>query len=197
MRRLGLPAERLPDEALMAGLTDGGPEVALAFVRRFQRKVYGVALAVVGDPTLAEDVAQQTFERAWRHAAVFDPRRGTVPAWLSRIAHNLAVDAVRTRKPTPVDPADLLAVLDPDGDTPERRSTRGETSAEVRTALRALPAEQARAVVMAGVYGLTAVEVANAEGIPLGTAKTRIRLAMAKLRHALVPAEHDKDADRD
>ena len=57
----------------------------VAFVRRFQRIVFGVAIAVTGDPVTAEDVAQQAFEQAWRHASVYDSRRGSVRAWLTRI----------------------------------------------------------------------------------------------------------------
>ena len=101
----------MTDDALLAGLAAGGPEVGLAFVRRFQRQVFGVALAVVGDHSLAEDIAQQTFERAWKRAASFDPGRGSVRTWLTTIAHNLAIDAVRSRKPTPVDPTDLVRLL--------------------------------------------------------------------------------------
>ena len=66
----------MDDEALLAGLATGDGDVGLAFVRRFQRQVYGVALAVVGDPTQAEDVAQQAFERAWRRAGTFDDTLG-------------------------------------------------------------------------------------------------------------------------
>ena len=67
-------------------------------------------------------MAQQTFERAWRRAASFDPRRGSVRTWLTTIAHNLAIDAVRSRKPTPVDPTDLIRLLGRGTDEPERRS---------------------------------------------------------------------------
>src|ERR1700748_3908612 len=70
VQRMGIPADRLPDETLLAGLGDGDAELSLAFVRRFQRVVFGVAVTVLGDPITAEDVAQQTFERAWRHAPV-------------------------------------------------------------------------------------------------------------------------------
>ena len=182
---MGLPAERLADDALLEGLATGDTAVGLAFVRRFQRQVFGVALAVVGDSFLAEDVAQQAFERAWRRAHTFDASRGSVSTWLTTIAHNLAIDAVRSRKPTPVDPTDLLRLLGPDSDDPDRRSAQSESAEELRRAIRGLPEEQARAVVMAGVYGMTAQEVAETEDIPLGTAKTRIRSAMAKLRVAL------------
>ncbi|HUJ64445.1 MAG TPA: sigma-70 family RNA polymerase sigma factor [Acidimicrobiales bacterium] len=185
MTRVGLPAERMDDETLLAGLATGDGDVGLAFVRRFQRQVYGVALAVVGDPTQAEDVAQQAFERAWRRAGMFDASRGSVGSWLNTITHNLAIDAVRARKPSPLDPSDLVRLLGRPSDEPEHRSLQAETSEELRRAIRALPWEQARAIVMAGVYGMTAQEVAASESIPLGTAKTRIRAAMTKLRDAL------------
>lgn len=181
----------MADDALLAGLSSGGPEVGLAFVRRFQRQIYGVALAVVGDPTLAEDVAQQAFIRAWKAAPAFDARRGSVRTWLTTITHNLAIDATRGRKARPLDPSDLVRLMGSGPDETEAWSLREESASELRSAIGGLPPEQGRAIVMAGVYGLTAQEVADAEGIPLGTAKTRIRSAMAKLRSALEPSEVD------
>lgn len=185
MRRMGPSLGRVPDEALLSGLTTGDQEIAVAFVRRFQRTVFGVALAVVGDPQLAEDIAQQTFERAWRHAQVYDPRRGSVRTWLTTIAHNLAIDAVRARRASPVAPEDLEALLGAVTDTPERHAEAEEGSERVRRAVSTLPREQARALVMAGIYGMTAREVAAFESVPLGTAKTRIRAGTAKLRAVL------------
>jgi RNA polymerase sigma factor (sigma-70 family) len=187
--RVGLPVERLADQTLLDGLRTGDDEISVGFVRRFQTHVYGVALAVVGDPSIAEEVAQQTFERVWRRASSFDPDRGTVKAWMTTITRNLAVDAVRVRKPQPVDPTDLIRLLGPATTEPETSSMHNETRAELRSALRLLPPDQARAVVMAGVYRMTAQEVADSEGIPLGTAKTRIRAAMIKLKHHLVSGE--------
>ncbi|MFF7238692.1 sigma-70 family RNA polymerase sigma factor [Streptomyces collinus] len=179
------PVGRLPDEALLSGLATGDPELALTFVRRFQHRVFGVAMAVTGDPQLAEDIAQQTFERAWRHAQIYDSRRGSVTTWLTTIAHNLAIDAVRARRAEPVAPEDLDALLGVVTETPERWALADEASSQLRAAVARLPREQARALVMAGVYGMTAQQVAEAERIPLGTAKTRIRAAMQKLRTAL------------
>ena len=163
----------------------GDPRASLAFVRRFQSKVFGLALAVVGEVALAEDVSQQTFERAWRHAQMFDPRRGTVSGWISTIAHNLAVDVVRLRRPTPVDPEDLLGELAILREGPEPRAMQSERSHHVREALADLPSGQARALVMASFYGMTAAEIGEAERIPIGTAKTRIRTAMIRLRESL------------
>ncbi|MDQ1022389.1 RNA polymerase sigma factor [Streptomyces afghaniensis] len=193
MRRLGLPLGRLSDEALLAGMAAGAPEIALAFVRRFQRMVFGIAIAVVGDPQLAEDIAQQTFERAWRHAQVYDSRRGSVKTWLGTITHNLAIDAVRARKATPVSSEDLDALLGIVTRTPEQWALADEAASRIRAAVAGLPREQARAVVMAGIYGMTAQQISEFEGIPLGTAKTRIRTAMGKLRTVLEPERADHD----
>jgi RNA polymerase sigma factor (sigma-70 family) len=185
MHHLGLSLERMPDDALLAGLTTDDPEFAVAFVRRFQHKVFGVAMTVTGDVQLAEDVAQQTFEQAWRHAQVYDSRRGSVRTWLTAIAHNLAIDAVRSRRVVPVDPTRMAPLLDATTDSPERLAVADEDSAELRRAIAELPPGQARAIVMAGVYGMTAQQVADLEQVPLGTAKTRIRTALAKLRESL------------
>jgi RNA polymerase sigma factor (sigma-70 family) len=184
---MGTSGERLPDEALLAGLGAGDAELALAFVRRFQRVVFGVALAVVGDAVTAEDVAQQAFERAWRHASVHDPRRGSVRAWLTTITHNLAVDVVRARTALPMSPDDLPVLLAGLTDSPESVAVAHDNAEGLRRALAGLPVPQARAVAMAGIYGMTARQVADAEGIPVGTAKTRIRDGMRRLRVAYLP----------
>lgn len=185
--------QRLPDDLLLAGLGAGDPQAALVFVRRFQRTVFGVALAVVGDRALAEDIAQQAFERAWRHAGLYDPRRGSVRTWLTRIVHNLAVDAVRVHRPVPVDPQDLVPLIAAITDSPEDHTLARESGAELRDALAALPPQQARAVVMAAVHGMTAQEIAGIEQIPVSTAKSRIRAAMTKLHQALPAPRADHD----
>ena len=193
IRPVGLPVEQLPDETLLAGYAAGEAELTVAFVRRFQAKLFGVALAVVGEAGIAEDVAQQAFERAWRHGHAYDQRRGSVAVWLSAITRNLAIAAMRVRRPSPVDPEVLLARLGAGGDSPEHLAVLDESVGELRAALRRLPAEQARAVVLAGIAGMSASQVANREGIPLGTAKTRIRTAMHRLRDALVRSGADHE----
>jgi RNA polymerase sigma factor (sigma-70 family) len=190
---MGIPADQLSDETLLDGLGAGDPDLSIAFVRRFQRVVFGVAVTVIRDPAAAEDVAQQAFEQAWRHAQVYDSRRGTVRAWLTTITHNLAVDVLRARSSTPVDPDDLPAVLTAVTDTPERLAVANDRAAGLRRALRRLPGAQARAVAMAGIYGMTARQIAETEEIPLGTAKTRIRDGMQKLRDAYLPEEADDE----
>jgi len=189
MGTVGTSGERLPDEALLAGLGAGDAELAVAFVRRFQRIVFGVALAVTSDPGTAEDVAQQAFEQAWRHASVYDSRRGSVRAWMTTITHNLAIDLIRARSALPMDPDQLPVLLAAMTDSPERMAVANDSAEGLRQALAGLPLQQARAVAMSGIYGMTARQVADAEGIPLGTAKTRIRDGMQKLRAAFHPEE--------
>ena len=84
------------DEALVAGFTTGDGDVARVFVNRFQNRVYGLALAITRDRQAAQEVAQDAFLRAWRYGASYDPRRGSVAAWLLRITRNVALDHVRT-----------------------------------------------------------------------------------------------------
>lgn len=180
------------DEALLAGMAAGDRDAALAFVRRFQRRVYGLARSVVTDAGLAEDVAQEAFYRAWRSAGAFDSRRGTVAAWLGTITRNLAVDALRMRRAEPVDPDDLAAALvSRPSAGPAEQAERSDEALRVRHALADLPESQRRAVVLAVFFGRTASEIAASEGIPLGTAKTRIRSGLLRLRSA--PAVQDPE----
>jgi RNA polymerase sigma factor (sigma-70 family) len=174
-------ADRLPDEVLLAGLGTSDVDFAVAFVRRFQRVVFGVAMAIAGDPGTAEDVTQRAFEQASRHPGVYDPQRGSVRAWLATIARDLAVDIVHARAATRVTPDDPAALLAAVCGKPERPAVAHEGAAVLRGMLARLPATQARAVAMAGIYGMTARQIADAEGIPLGTARTRIRDGMRKL----------------
>jgi len=176
----------LSDDALLAGLVAGDPEAAAAFVRRFQARVYGMALVVVGVPAQAEEIAQETFVRAWRHGGTYDPRRAQVATWLLTIARNAAVDVLRLRRDVPVEPDALVAVLSTAGDADgDAEDDRVADAIRVRRALRQLPRDQATAVVMSVFYGLTAAEIAAHDQIPLGTAKTRIRAGLARLRDQL------------
>lgn len=179
------------DEVLLAGFAASDPAAAAAFVERFQRRVYGLALTVVGEPRAAEDVAQEAMVRAWRHGDAFDARRGSVATWLLAITRNAAIDAQRVRRPIAIDPDDLAAVAPP---APARDP--GDVVAlhadveELRAALATLPDGQRRAIVFAGIWGLTGREIAEREQIPLGTAKTRIRAGLRRLRVVLADAEH-------
>jgi RNA polymerase sigma-70 factor (ECF subfamily) len=174
----------LSDESLLVGIAAGDPAALADFIRRYQSRVYGFALTFVGSRALAEEVSQETFIRVWRHAATYDARRGKVTTWLLTITRNLAIDALRLSGERPVDPHLLVGSLTA-REQADASVVRYEEGEQLRSALRALPAEQSRPIVLSVLYGMTAREVADREGIPLGTAKTRIRRGLAKLRTAL------------
>jgi RNA polymerase sigma factor (sigma-70 family) len=183
MRPRGRYDEEASDEALLSGVAVGDDRAVLAFVRRYQRRLFGLALGIVGDPGMAEDVAQEAFIRILRHAAVYDARRGSVATWTLTITRNLAIDAVRVRRPIPTAPEDrtFLSLVSNER-SPDDSAVMSESVAQARSALATLPVDQRRAIVLAVMYGRTASEVASLEAIPLGTAKSRIRLGLAKLR---------------
>jgi RNA polymerase sigma-70 factor (ECF subfamily) len=174
--------DSLSDEALLAGLAAGDPDDAAAFVRRFQRRVYGLAWTMLRDADLADEVAQETFVRAWRHAGGYDPRRGRVAAWLLTIARNLAIDRARTGRIAPADPEVIESRLDVSGQA--AMPDLGERD-RVYRALATLPEAQRRALVLAVYAGRTAREIAEMDDVPLGTVKTRIRTAMLTMRETL------------
>jgi RNA polymerase sigma factor (sigma-70 family) len=175
------------DELLLSAMAAGDEQAALVFVRRYQRRLYGLAVVIVRDAALAEDIAQEAMLRIFRHAAVFDARRGSVSAWALAITRNLAIDHLRVRRAAPVEPTDqvFLRLMTQD-QPPEDAAVEHDALGRLRGPLAALPPSQRRAVVLAAMYGWSAREIAEAEGIPLGTAKGRIRLGMASLRHAAI-----------
>lgn len=180
-------AERADDAALLAGLALDDEGAALAFVRRFQAAVHGLAVSITRDPVLAEDVSQEVFLRAWRAAGTYDVRRASVLTWLLTITRNAAIDAVRARRATPTDEEILDRLVDDTLQQPDLEESalhRLETQ-EAVTRLHQLAPEQARAVVLAVLGGCTAQEVSERERIPLGTAKTRIRTGLRRMRAAM------------
>ena len=176
----------LSDAALLGLVAAGDARAAAEFVERFERRVFGLAVTIVTDRAAAEDVAQEARIRAWRPAAAYDPRRGSVVTWLLTITRNAAIDALRVRRPVATAPEDLVELpMVASGRDPSDTAIAHADVGPLRDALRMLPEEQCRAVLFAGVYGLTAQEIADREGIPLGTAKTRIRTGLRRLRVAL------------
>ena len=171
----------------MSGLAAGDPDAATAFTRRFQARVYGLVLTIVRDEGTAEDVAQETFVRAWKHARTYDPRRGRVATWLLTIARNLAIDVVRVKAAEPLDPdvveTKLQRAAGPGA--PADQAFGPDERERVRRAIADLPREHRRALFLTAYAGRTAKEVGEIERIPLGTAKTRIRTAMLRLRDSL------------
>jgi len=154
--------------------------------------VFSVILRVVRERTLAEDVLQEAFLRAWQHAGSFDPGRGQVRPWVIRIGHNLALNELRRQRhraqtlqpadrPDAIDP--LTALPDP-GPGPADEALATMRRADVDDALGSLPDEQ-RSVLVLYAAGYSQSEIAARTDAPLGTVKSRMRLGLRRLRDAL------------
>jgi len=161
---------RASDEGAMAQLYD-----------RYSGIVYSVALRVLNDTGAAEDVLQEVFLQLWRNPNVFDAGRGSLGAWLSVIARNRAIDALRKRKPMTDFDNVVLAVEC----NLESEAGRKVSIEKARAALTKVPADQRKALELAFFQGLTHTEIAAKTGEPLGTIKTRIRAALTALRKAM------------
>lgn len=156
------------------------------------RGVYGAALRILGDSARAQDVTQDVFLRVWRNPSRFDARRGEIGSYLRLMARSRALDlwretqaAGRARDRL----ENVVAVEAPrTDDRPSAVAERDEDRAVLRDALGRLPENQREALVLAYWGGMTAHEIARRSGVPLGTAKSRIRLGMAKLRADVEPA---------
>src|SRR5262249_11075808 len=145
------------DQALLAAFGRSEPAASSAFLARFQRRVFGLALTLLGDRRAAEDAAQETFLRAWRHADAFDAHRGSVATWLLTITRNIAIDGLRARRPPAQDIDELLERSSIAGSPdPADLAILGEDARRVRCALTRLPEPQRRAVVIASMWGWSA-----------------------------------------
>jgi RNA polymerase sigma-70 factor (ECF subfamily) len=164
------------------GLLTGDPDAVRALYARFGRPVYTLGLRLLGTRESAEELTQDVFLTAWRKAARFDASRGRLSTWLMTIAHNLAVD--RLRRDTGVTRPTLVLVDEvPDAPGVDEEGLLLERDAAVR-ALSCLSDAERLLLARAYFRGLTAREIAEADGIPLGTVKTRLRAALIKVRRA-------------
>ena len=157
------------------------------------RGVYGAALRILGDAARAEDVTQDVFLRVWRNPSRFDARRGELGSYLRLMARSRAIDLFREGQAAGRARDRMQVVAGTEAsvradDRPSAIAERDEDRAVVREALGKLPENQREALVLAHWAGLTADEIARRSGVPLGTAKSRIRLGMAKLRSEVEPA---------
>jgi len=146
------------------------------------RGVYGTALRITGDSAQAQDVAQDVFLRIWRNPRRFDAARGELGPYLRLMARSRALDLYREGQAAGRASDRLKLVPRDDGELPVEAVARAGDRALMRDALAALPPAQREAVVLAYWGGLTADQIARRIGVPLGTAKSRIRLGLAKLR---------------
>jgi RNA polymerase sigma-70 factor (ECF subfamily) len=174
------------EQELMQRLASGDDEAVRAVYRRFSRPVYTMGLRMLGSEQSAEELTQDVFVAAWRKAGRYDPARGRLSTWLMAIAHNMAVDRIRRDAARPARSAVPLDDLIGLGTTQEEAMLDRET---VRRALADLSAGERKLLELAYFRGWTAREIAQSDGIPLGTVKTRIRTILIKLRRGQKPEE--------
>ncbi len=176
-----------PTDALLAARLAAGDDHALAEVFDYLAPtVYGAALRVLGEGSAAQDVVQDVFVELWSHPDRYDPKAGTLGTYLIVLARHRAVDLVRSelRRLARQERHYRLTPGGPDP-TPSDAVTAADTADAVRAAVSLLPEGQRQVVELAYFHGLSYREVALATGIPEGTAKSRLRLALAKLESAL------------
>ena len=186
----GDPEEGAPSGPDLAGLlrrSARGDQRAFAEVYdATSAKVYGLAVRVVRDPAQAEEVAQESFLEMWRTASRYDPDRGSPLAWILTIVHRRAVDRVRaaessTRREVAYHDRNRTVSHD---ETAEAATASLEAH-RVRTALASLTQVQREAVELAYLQGYTHSEIARMLDLPIGTAKTRIRDGLIRLRDTM------------
>lgn len=188
-------AERQDDYRLIALMADQPTAAIAGLYDRYGRLVFSVALRIVGNREVAEEITQDVFVSCWRSAAQYRPSRGSVVTWLLSITHHRAIDELRSRQHRYRQnelawehaPAHVLAS--------EEGLDLTLVQSQVREALAQLPADQREVVELLYFGGLSRQEAAERLHAPLGTVHTRLRLAMNKLR-AMLRTEASDDADR-
>lgn len=176
------------DADLMVMITAGKAEALETLYDRYAGLSYSLALRVLGDRGAAEEVVQDTFVTLWRKSGTYRPEAGKVHSWLLRIVRNRAIDELRRQK----SPVRGKRAYNLESDTLADPSEVDELGAsELRSmvgeALEELPEDQREVVEMAYLKGLSQKEISEYTGVPLGTVKTRTRLAFKKLRGKLEP----------
>ncbi len=176
---------RAEDVELLSRIVARDERAVEALYARYSRPLYSLAYQVTGAERFAQDVVQEVFVALWRDASRFDPARGAVAPWLFSLARHKAIDLVRREANIRKRTADVDLELRQADDDVDHETWLMFRRDRVRAAIEELTAAQREALDLAFFGGLTHVEVADKLGIPLGTAKTRIRSALLRLRDIL------------
>lgn len=180
---------KLSDVVLMRLIAQQQTEALSALYDRYSRLVFSLAAQVVGDRETAEEITQDVFLRVWENAAVYRPETAKVTTWITSITRYRAIDILRQRRSRPQTDdfawAETSVLPDLEIDGPEEATTHALVHQRLRSAVNALPPEQRTVLALAYFYGLSHSQIAARLDQPLGTVKTRIRMAMLRLRDLL------------
>jgi RNA polymerase sigma-70 factor (ECF subfamily) len=176
---------RAEDAALIARVVDRDERAVEALYARYAGPLYSLAYQVTGAERFAQDVVQEVFVALWRDAGRFDSTKGAPAPWLFSLARHKAIDLVRREANVRKRTADVDLELEQASDDVDHETWLNIRRERVREAIEELTPAQREALELAFFNGLTHVEVAERLGIPLGTAKTRIRSALLRLRDIL------------
>jgi RNA polymerase sigma-70 factor (ECF subfamily) len=169
------------DLGLLQQMQTGNQDAMATFFDRYSRMVYSVALRVLNDSGEAEDVMQEVLIQVWRNPGAFVAGRGSLGGWLLVVTRNRAVDKLRRRKLS--DPIELFAL--PSSTNLAQEAERSFLMEKIRAVMTGLPHEQKSALELSFFEGLSHSQIAEKTGEPLGTIKTRIRLALIAIRKEL------------
>ncbi len=185
------------DTELLARIATGDQHAIEILHERFAPRMYLVAMRVTRSERLSQEAVQDAFMAVWQDPRRFDPARGTLGPWMFTLARYKAIDAVRREAAAKRHTAEVDLELYEAPDNVHDEVWRRIRRERLNDAIRRLPKDQRRALSLALIQGLTHVEVAQRERIPLGTAKTRIRTALFRLRAALEtdPSEGESPGD--
>jgi RNA polymerase sigma-70 factor (ECF subfamily) len=172
------------DDLLTAVGTNRDGEAFTTLFGHFRPRVHAQMLRLGMAPVAAADVTQDVMETIWRKAHLFDRRKSPASVWVARIAHNRRIDVSRRNREHAYEVADLFAIPDPaaGSDVSVEAAQREE---HVHAALDALPQEQFKMVQLAFFEGLSHASIAAQTNLPIGTVKSRLRLAFSRLRRLL------------
>lgn len=178
---------------LIRGIASGEQDALGQLYDSTHRAVFGLIQRILNDPAGAEEVTLEVYTQVWRQASNYDPRRGTPSAWILTIARSRAIDRFRSTDQTRKrqEPLSMVETARSSGIDPEQSASEAERRTLVRAALDTLPPDQRNVIELAYFGGFSHSEIAARLSLPLGTVKTRTRLAMGRLREALSTLEGD------
>jgi RNA polymerase sigma-70 factor, ECF subfamily len=172
------------DDLLQKIARDRDPQAFQELFRLYGPRIKAMMMRQGADATAAEDIAQEALFAVWRKAHLFAAQKGGVATWIYTIARNLRIDRLRRQASSQELPEEMIDIAS-DDDLPDEALNRSQERERIRKVLETLPPEQYEVVRLSYIEGLSHNEIAGVLGAPIGTVKSRMRLAYEKIRDAV------------